>query len=179
MSRTVCWASDLLRVSKYWQDSAESRCFSTAVVQRIIYQSIWAHFGWGKCLTFDPTELALKKKKRPQDGAGGISWEKVVGDSFLHNERGKVWGLGEDFLMAFGELRSDARHEPAEQLGEHISPFSLRRISVETSGHRPRWFYRPCAKERGHLKRFSLHRRPQTRVLEARFPHTLYRWCHW
>lgn len=69
--------------------------------------------------------------------------------------------------MPLEELRSDVQHEPAEQPGEHISPSSLRRISVETSSHRPRWFYRPCAEER---RFFTSQKAPETG-----FPHLAYR----
>lgn len=40
MSWTVCWAFDLLLVSKYRRDSAVSWCFSAAVSQLIFYQII-------------------------------------------------------------------------------------------------------------------------------------------
>lgn len=72
--------------------------------------------------------------------------------------------------MPLGELRTGAQHESAEQLSEHILPSSLPRRSAETSGHRPRWFYRPCAEERGHLRPFSASR--QMRAMETRFPPT-------
>lgn len=37
---------------------------------------------------------------------------------------------------------------------EPVLPFSLHRRSGGTSGHRPRWFYTPCAAERGHVNGF-------------------------
>lgn len=95
-------------------------------MQRIIYQIIRARFGSDWCLTFDPIELALVTvKKCIKPSPGRRRWDVLGGN------RGGSGGR-EGFPMALGERRSGG------QLCEHISPSSLRRISAETSGHRPR-----------------------------------------
>lgn len=90
----------------------------------------------------------LKKKKK---SPGWCRWD-VLGKS--------GWG----FILAREE-------------GRDILPSSLRHISVETSGHHPRWFYRPCAEGRGHVKWFSVQGKPQMRALNTRLPQIHYCWC--
>lgn len=129
MSSTVRRAFDLLLVSKYRQDSAARGCFSS--VSSLLSEHLcdcWFRrvSGLGP---FISTIL---------DGGGRMPWGNMSGS-----------GGGQGLLtVPCGAETPGEEHTPAEQ----SLPSSLRRRSAETSGHRPRWFYRPCAEERGHFQ---------------------------
>ncbi len=89
-----------------------------------------------------------------------------------HSDRGGLRGGGlTNGALASFDYRRGAQGRGSYSVSEHFLPSCLRRRSGETLGHRPRWFYMPCAVERGHINVFLVYGRQRTRAREIQSPH--------